>query len=112
MRTLVCLTAAGFILAVSTAGAAPISANGFSNTGDGLATQLVQNKKEETVTEKVEKKVKRVWRDLTGYKFDVACPAFAIPLSRSSCTITAKNRDEARAKCQAQNALCQIADAK
>ena len=60
----------------------------------------------------MKQKVKRIWRNLTGYKFDVACPAFALALSRTSCTVTAKNRDEARAKCQAQHALCQIGDAK
>jgi hypothetical protein len=56
--------------------------------------------------------MKRIWRNLTGYKFDVACPAFALALSRTTCTVTAKNREDARAKCQAQHALCQIGDAR
>ena len=70
--------------------------------------QLVQEKRDETLKQKV----KRIWREWTGYKFDVACPVFPIPLTHSTCTVTAKNRDEARAKCQAQNQFCSVTEAK
>ena len=109
MRIIAILATAGFLIAASgAAAAAPISGGGFSRADGGQAIQLVKQKKDETVKQKV----KRIWRNLTGYKFDVACPAFALALSRTSCTVTAKNREEARAKCQAQHALCQIGDAK
>ena len=67
-------------------------------------------KKDETVKQKV----KRVWRNLTGYKFNVACPAFPIPLvmNRTTCTETGKSRADARAKCQARHPFCQVADAR
>jgi hypothetical protein len=70
---------------------------------------LAQNEPKKSET--VKQKVKRVWRNLTGYKFDVACPAL-IPLSHSTCTQTGKNRATARAKCQSANPLCSVTDAK
>ena len=92
----------------------PINAGAMPPAGlariQGLsAIQLVQ---EEKKPETVKQKVKRAWRNLTGYKFDVACPAFALALSRTTCTATGKNREEARAKCQAQHVFCQIGDAR
>ena len=109
MRYIASLAAAGFLLAASgAAGAAPISASGFSRADGGQTILLVQEKKQETVRQKV----KRIWRNLTGYKFNVACPAFALPLNRASCTVNGKNREDARAKCQRQYLLCQVGDAK
>ncbi len=69
--------------------------------------QLVQEKKSETVTQKV----KRVWRNITtpNYDFCVACPAL-IPLSRQTCTAEAKNVNEARAKCAAQHPFCSVSE--
>lgn len=92
----------------------PVNAGAMAPVGlsriDGLSTiQLVQEKKK---PETVKQKVKRAWKNLTGYKFDVACPAFPIVLSRTTCTATGKNREEARAKCQSQHALCRISDAR
>jgi len=110
MRTIISLAAAGFLIAASAANGAPISANGLSKTD--TAVVQVQAKKDDSVVQKVEKKVKRAWRNLTGYKFDVACPAMAIPLSRASCTETGKNVEEARGKCQAKHGLCQVVEAK
>jgi hypothetical protein len=76
---------------------------------DGLsAIEFVQDKKK---PETVKQKVKRIWRNMTGYKFDVACPAFLITLSRTTCTATGKNREDAREKCQSQHALCEVRDA-
>ncbi len=110
MRMIVSIAAAGFLLAAGSASAAPISAGGVPSADTAIVQ--VQAKKDETVTQKVEKKVKRAWRNLTGYKFDVACPAMAVPLSRASCTETGKNVEEARNKCQAKHGLCQVVEAK
>lgn len=110
MRFIAALTTAGFMLAANAASAAPISASGMSNTDTAIVQ--VQQKKDEGIVQKTEKKVKRAWRNLTGYKFDVACPAMAMPLSRASCTETGKNVEEARGKCQAKHGLCQVVEAK
>ena len=87
---------------------APASPTGLSRI-DGLsAIEFVQNKQQ---PETVKHKVKRLWREFTGYKFDVACPALEFALSRATCTENGKNRENARAKCQSQYVLCQIRDA-
>jgi hypothetical protein len=70
---------------------------------------LIQEKKQD---ETLKQKVKRIWRDWTGYKFDVACPIFPIPLTHSTCMETGKSREDARAKCQARNPFCSVADAR
>jgi hypothetical protein len=109
-RILAALAVGGtFLIALgSNAVAAPGSPFVLSRN-DGLsAIEFVQDKpKSETVTQQV----KRIWRNLTGYKFDVACPAFSFALTRTSCTATGRNREDARAKCQSQNVFCQIGDA-
>lgn len=92
----------------------PLSAGAMPPAGlsriEGLSTiQLVQEKKK---SETMKQKVKRAWRNLTGYKFDVACPAFPFALSRTTCTATGKNREDARAKCQSQHTFCQVGDAR
>jgi hypothetical protein len=97
-------------LFASTANASTIR---LPNAGDQARSpvQLVverQDRQSETLTQRI----KRAWRDLTGYHFDVACPIFPIPLTRSSCTATGKNVDEARAKCQAQNQFCAVSEAR
>jgi len=75
-----------------------------ARTGPGI--QLVEDRRSETVGQKV----KRIWRDLTGYKFNVSCPIFPIPLTHSRCTETGKNLEEARSKCQAQNPFCAVSE--
>jgi hypothetical protein len=102
------LTGALLIAPGSNAGAAAVSPAGLSRSGGLSAIELVQDKPK---SETVKHRMKRVWRNLTGYKFDVACPAFALALSRTTCTETGKNREDARAKCQAQHVLCQVGDA-
>jgi hypothetical protein len=67
---------------------------------------LVQQKSD-TITQRV----KRAWKDLVGYKFNVACPIF-FPVNHRTCTETGKDRAEALGKCAAQNQLCLISDAK
>jgi hypothetical protein len=110
-RLLAALALAGALLIApaSNVGAGPVSSAGLSRI-DGLsAIEFVQNKPK---SETVKQKVKRIWRNLTGYKFDVACPAFPFALSVTRCTATGKSREDARAKCQSQHLLCQVRDAK
>ena len=105
MRHIPFLTAGILLAMVSTNALAVSTADRFGNSSSVL---LIQDKKSETVTEKV----KRIWRDWTGYKFEVACPAFPIVLTRTICTATGKDREEARAKCQSKNPFCLVSDAK
>jgi hypothetical protein len=70
--------------------------------------QLVQDKQEKK-SETLKQKVKRIWREWTGYKFDVGCPVF-FPLTHATCTETGKNLEDARAKCQSQNPFCGVAE--
>lgn len=110
-RTLVSFAAlalAGAVLIVPVKAGA-MSPAGFSRIDNLSAIQLVQDKKKR---ETVKQKVKRAWRNLTGYKFDVACPAFPFALSVTKCTATGKNREDARAKCQSQNLFCEVRDAR
>ena len=58
-------------------------------------------------TRAVKKSVKKAWKNLTDYKFAVACPR-VIPLTHSTCTETGKNKAAAQAKCQTQNPLCSV----
>lgn len=107
-RFLVALTVAGILLFApgSKAGAVPVSSE--LSRIDGVSTiEFVQDPKSETVKQKV----KRIWRNLTAYKFDVACPAFTFAIARTSCSANGKNLEDARAKCQSQNAFCEIRDA-
>jgi hypothetical protein len=103
------LLAAGIILvgASGNAGAFPAAKSRIDNSSN---IQLVQDTKSEK-SDTLKNRVKRVWKDLTGYKFDVACPGFWLPANQSICTETGKNRQAARSKCEAQHALCQIRDA-
>jgi hypothetical protein len=112
MRHLAIMATGAFLIVSSPTIAAPLSPAGLSRSDDLSAITLVQAKpkKEETLTQKA----KRVWRDLTGYKFNVACPAFPIPLAvnRTTCTETGKSRDEARGKCASRHPFCAITEAK
>lgn len=95
------------IAASGNAGADVIVRAGLSGSGGPSSVQFVQEKrKSETITERV----KRAWKDLVGYKFDVSCPVL-IPLSRTTCTETGKDRSDARAKCISRNPFCYVADA-
>ena len=105
MRHLIPLATGVFLLAAAGhAGAGPVSPAGFSRADGGPPIILVQDKA--TKDETLKHKVKRVWRNLTGYKFDVSCP-----FRHQSCTETGKSRDDARSKCIARNPVCWVADA-
>jgi len=94
------------IFATANAGVANAASGAFSRIESPVLVELAQAKKDETVKEKV----KRIWREWTGYKFSVGCPAL-LPLTRTTCTTTGKNREEARAKCQSSNPFCLVQDA-
>lgn len=109
-KTLAALVLTGALLIAAGGPAGAVSGQAGLSRIDGLsAIELVQDKKK---SETMKQKVKRVWRNMTGYKFDVACPAFPFALSRTTCTATGKNREDARAKCQSQHAFCEIREAR
>jgi len=107
----VAMTAAGFcLLAMSAmAGINPASAAGVSQASAPIVLAQVEPKKE-TLTHKIKRKTKKAWRNLTGYKFDVACPAL-LPMTHSTCTETG-SRDEAMSKCQSRNVFCSVSEQK
>ncbi len=127
MRYWIMGAAAIGLLAVGTTGSFNTAqAASAAAASDGMRPPMMlaqaEAKKPETTTQKVKrevkedtaavkKKVKRAWKRMTGYKFDVGCPAL-LPLSHSTCTETGKNRADAKAKCQAQSPLCSVTDAK
>jgi hypothetical protein len=107
MRHLIVLTTGVFLIAAAgQAVAGPFAPAAFSRADGGVPLVLVQDKpaKNETLTQKV----KRAWRNIAGYKFDVNCP---INYHRT-CAETGKDRDDARGKCIARNPLCWVSDAK
>ena len=92
------------IAAAGQAAAGPFSPSGLTRAGGEPSVIFVQDKpKNESLTQKV----KRVWRNLTGYKFDVSCPLAA----RTTCTETGKDRGDAQAKCISRHPLCWVAAA-
>ena len=96
------------IAASGNAGAGVAAPAGLSRSGELSSVQFVEEKqKSETITQRV----KRAWKDLVGYKFDVSCP-IVIPVSRTICTETGKDRADARAKCVSRNPFCHVADAR
>jgi hypothetical protein len=104
MRHLGLIVAAAFLAAVASGANAAQGQPGFSPVGEPAIT-LIQEKKSETVGQKI----KRVWRNWTGYSFCVRCP-IPIPLTTSTCTETGKSRADAKAKCQARNQFCYVLD--
>ena len=102
----VAMGAAGLcLLAMSTTAGISAASAATEAKAPIVLAQNAEPKKSETVKQKV----KRVWRNWTGYKFTVGCPVI-IPLSTKTCTETGKNRDVARSKCQAANPLCSVSD--
>ncbi len=105
MRGIAFVTAFAIVAgSLTSAAAAPISGARIENA---TPIVLVQEKKTESTTEKVKRSVKRTWKNMTGYKFEVACL-----FSRTTCTETGDSRAAARAKCSAQHPFCAINDAK
>ena len=107
MRHLIVLATGVFLLtAAGQALAGPFAPAGLSRADTGAPIVLVQNTapKDETLKQKA----KRMWRNLTGYKFDVNCPIN----NHRTCAETGKDRNEARGKCISRNPLCWVSDAK
>lgn len=97
-------TCAVLIAPAGHAVAAPLSPAGLSRAAGDSPVILVQDKpKHESLTQKV----KRVWRDLSGYKFDVSCPLAA----HTTCSETGKDRGDAQAKCISRHPLCWVSAA-
>jgi hypothetical protein len=104
MRHLIVLATGVFIVtAAGQAVAGPFAPTVFLRADSGAPVILVQAKKDESLTQKV----KRAWRNIAGYKFDVNCPIN----SHRSCAETGKDRNDARGKCISRNPLCWVSDA-
>ncbi|MBV9348049.1 MAG: hypothetical protein JOZ70_01895 [Pseudolabrys sp.] len=86
--------------------AAPVSAAAVAQPGSDIVLAQAKPKKDETLKQKA----KRVWKNIAGHKFNVACPAF-LPINRSTCTETGKSQADAQAKCQAKNSFCWVSAA-
>jgi len=107
MNHLAILTAGVVLIAASVhAGAGVVPPAGLSRSDLSSIVFVQEKRKSETLTQRV----KRTWKDLVGYKFDVACPIL-IPLTYKTCTETGKDREDARAKCSSQNSFCYITEA-
>jgi hypothetical protein len=109
MRIIAVVTAISFAAGALALGQGTSFASPISATRMEMGSPLiqVQQKKEETTTEKVKRNVKRTWRNLTGYKFNVSCI-----FSQTTCTETGKSKGDAQAKCQAAHPLCSVTEAK
>lgn len=106
MRSIVLVTAIAFAASsVTLAQSAPISPTQMEMGGPLVQ---VQQKKQESTTEKVKRNVKRTWKNLTGYKFNVSC----LFSGTRVCTETGKSKADAQAKCQAAHPLCVVSEAK
>lgn len=105
MRYLIIFATSTFLVAASgQALAGPFPQAGFSRADAGRSIILVQDKPKKDET--LKQKVKRVWRNIAGYKFDVNCP---INYHRT-CAETGKSVGDARAKCIARNQGCWVSD--
>jgi hypothetical protein len=109
MRYLALLAVGAIVIGASAnVNAAPLSPAGLSK---GIPSIVLVQDKKQTTTEKVKSKVKRAWKRIAGYKFQVSCLAF-LPITTKTCTETGKDREAARAKCVSQNPLCSVRDSK
>lgn len=107
MRMISLIAAAALLAVTATANAGPLNTSALEAAAP---ITLVQEKKEEGVVKKVERSVKRTWKNIVGYKFVASCPAL-LPINKYNCAETGKNREEARAKCAARHTFCLIQDA-
>jgi hypothetical protein len=104
MRYLGLIVAGAFLVAAASGANAAQGQPGLAPFSAPAIT-LIQEKKKETVGQKI----KRAWKRWTGYSFCVRCP-IPIPLTTSTCTETGKSRADAKAKCQARNQFCYVLD--
>jgi hypothetical protein len=105
MRHVLILAVGVFLIAAGGhAVAGPFPPAGLMHAEGGAPVILVQDKKHESLKQKV----KRVWRNIAGYHFDVSCPL----RGQSTCSDTGKDRGDAQAKCISRNPFCWVADSK
>lgn len=105
MRIIAIVTAGVLLLAVSgPAQAGPFPPAALSADSVTAIELVAAKEKSETVTQKV----KRAWKSLVGYKFDVSCP-FA---GSRTCSETGSSRADAHRKCIARNVGCWVTDAR
>jgi len=95
------------ISACTSAGAGVVSQAGLSRVNVSQV-QYIQDKPKSGA---VSQRLKRAWKNLAGYTFDVACP-MPIPFSHGTCSETGKNREDARAKCSSKNPFCYVTEAR
>ena len=109
MNRLTILIAGAVVIAASSAASAGVvSRPGLSQAGVSSVqtVQYAQAERKDTVG----KRLKRSWKNLVGYQFNVACP-IPIPFSHSTCSETGKSREDARAKCSSRNPFCYVTSA-
>lgn len=99
------MTVSALLFAASCAAqAGPFSPVGRSADSVASIKLVATEKNSETVTQKV----KRVWKNLVGYKFDVSCPL----AGSRTCSETGTSRADAHGKCIARNPGCWVTDAR
>lgn len=108
MRMISMLAAAALFAVTAATNAGPL--NTSAPEAAPAPITMVQEKKDEGVVKKVERSVKRTWKNIVGYKFVASCPAL-LPVNKYNCAETGKNKEEARAKCAAKHRFCLIQDA-
>jgi hypothetical protein len=105
MRAVSLATAAFLIAATASASALPLVPSGLS--AGNTAIVQVQDKKPVSDTPKkgegITAKVKRAWKKLTGYHFDVSCLS-----GRTTCSETGKSQGDAQSKCIAKHPACWV----
>jgi len=107
MRHLAIVAVGALLIAAGgSAGAGSLSPAGLSPAAPSPVEFVQERRQSDTLT----KRVKRAWKDLVGYKFNVSCPII-FPINHRTCTETGKDRAEARAKCRSQNAFCYVSSA-
>jgi hypothetical protein len=99
------MAAAGICLLAMNATAIPAQAAGATEAKAPIMLAQNEPKKDETMKQKV----KRVWKNMVGYKFAVGCPA-VLELTKKTAKETGKDRDAARAKVMAANPMCSVKD--
>ncbi len=108
MKYVAICAAGACLLAMTTfAGAAPAAQTNVSPVQLAQLTPAKEkaDKPKPKKESSLKQRVKRAWKDLTGYKFNVSCFG-----TKSTCTESGKSRDEARSKCQSQHMLCLVTD--
>ena len=105
MRNLTVAAAGLCLLAMSANANVALAAGATEAKAPIVLAQNTAPKKDETVTQKV----KRAWKNMTGYKFAVGCPV-VLELTKKTVKETGKDRDAARSKVIAANTGCSVKD--